>query len=70
MRKGRKRILSDEDVSDIVDAFQINETLTKRGVAMKYQISLSTLYKYLPQYLRPTENFKKKKTKEVWYTGG
>jgi len=70
MPKGRKRILSNEDVSDIVEAFQIDNTLTKREVASKYQISLPTLYKVLPFFLKDYKYFPKYKTSEVCHSGG
>ena len=60
MGKGRKRILTEEDIANIIEAFQIDTSLTKREVVIKYQISLTTLYKYLPHYLKPIENFRKK----------
>lgn len=63
MAKGRPRLLSDEDINDIIMAFQIDESLTKREVAMKYDVSLSTLYKVLPKYLKDYKNFPKFKRK-------
>ena len=47
-KKGRKQILSKEDINDIVEALKIDPSLTRRDIAMKYRISLSTLYNHLP----------------------
>lgn len=70
MAKRRKRILSKDDISDIIEILQINSSLTKREVANKYQVALSTLYKYLPPYLKSYKNFPKYKMKGICNPGG
>jgi ribosomal protein S25 len=45
--KRRKKVLSEEDIANIIEAFKLDKTLTKREIADKYQIPLGTLYRRL-----------------------
>lgn len=70
MGKGRKRVLSDSEIEAIVEAFTINDRLTKREVAYRYKVSVSTIYNILPKYLKNANFPHKKNNKQVCNTGG
>ncbi len=70
MGKGRKKVLSDEAIDDIIDAFSLDDTLTKREIAYRYRVSASTIYNILPQYLKESNVIPKKVRKEVYNPGG
>lgn len=44
---GRYKVLSESEIQTIREALLLDETLTKRDIAFKFRISVTTLNKYL-----------------------
>lgn len=70
MPKGRKRVLSDEDVDNIIEEFSLDDTLTKREIAYRYKVSISTIYNILPRYLKESDVIPKEIKKDLYNPGG
>lgn len=64
MPKGRKKVLAENEVSDIIESLQLDDTLTKFDICFQFKVSRSALYTYLPPYLKDPKYNPKKKAKD------